>query len=59
MGRFGMRTTYTGTSTTRSILLSKALDAAISMATVHSHICFTRHAKEKKNVLYLFPDDMF
>lgn len=54
-----MRTTYTGTSTTRSILLSKALDAAISMATVHSHICFTRHAKEKKNVLYLFPDDMF
>lgn len=57
-----MRTTYMGktrkcSSTTRSILISKAFDAAISMATVHSHICL--HAKEKKNVLYLFPDDMF
>lgn len=57
--RFGRRTTYMGktrkcSSTTRSILISKAFDASISMATVHSHIRL--HAKEKKNILYLFPD---
>lgn len=62
--RFGVRTTYVGKTrkcspTAGSILISQASDAAVLTATVNSHICFTRHVKEKKIVLYLFPDGVF
>ena len=59
-----MRPAYIGKtrkclSTIGSILISKAFDAAVLIPIMNSHIRFTRHAKGKKYVLYLFPDGMF
>lgn len=35
-------------STTGLILISKSFHIAVVTAGINSHICFTRHAKEKK-----------
>lgn len=62
--RSGRRTAYVGKtgkcfSTTGSVLISKAFDAAVLTAIMNSHICLTRHVRGKKYVFYLLPDGMF
>lgn len=49
-----MEKTRKCSSTTGLILISKSFDFAVTTSTVNLHICFTRLAKEKKTMFYIY-----